>query len=203
MYKVFIYNKPIYFIEESEIKENNSDSKYFKCENADDVKAILILHKSNPENEPLFVTHKNLDKLIKTFFKNYKFIEAAGGIVLNNKKEILFIDRIGFWDLPKGKVEKGEELKAAAIREVEEECGISGPKIVSKLTITHHTYSAKGRDYFKTTHWYLMTYSGSEELVPQTEEGITAVKWVASDQMQLQLDRTYPSILDVLNSYLN
>ena len=202
MYKVFIYNKPIYFIEESELNENTIDSNHFKCKNAEDVKAIQTLLKSLPENTPLFVSHQNLDKLLKIFFKGFKKIEAAGGLVLNQKEQILFIDRIGFWDLPKGKVEKGEELKNAAIREVEEECGISQPKIIRKLIKTYHTYSAKGKDYFKTTHWYLMSYNGSEKLIPQIEEGIVDVQWVSNNQMEPQMSRTYPSVVEVLSSYL-
>ena len=202
MYKVFIDNKPIYLIEESEIKEKNITNKTYSCENEKDRTAILAIHRSLDLNSSLFVSNKSIDKLKKIFFGDHKKIEAAGGIVLNKAGEILFIKRLGYWDLPKGKVEKNEELKKAAIREVEEECGITAPNIEKKLLKTFHTYTAKGKEYLKTTHWYLMTYSGSEPLVPQAEEGITEVLWVQKEKMEPQVDNTYNSIIDVLNKYI-
>lgn len=201
MYKVFIYNKPIFFLETSEISALGKEVKSFTCENDEDRQSLLTLHRNSPESKPLYVVNANLKKLMKLFFDDHKRIEAAGGIVLNEKKEILFIDRLGYWDLPKGKVEKHEELKEAAVREIEEECGISNPLIRNKLLKTYHTYSAKGRKFFKTTHWYLLDYSGEEVLIPQEEEGITDVRWVNSDDMSDQMNRTYNSIIDVLEFY--
>ena len=87
--------------------------------------------------------------------------------------------------------EKNEELKVAAVREIEEECGITNPIITKKLLKTFHTYSAKGKQYFKTTHWYLLTYHGDEKLVPQEEEGITDVCWVDTNAMNDQTAVSY------------
>lgn len=201
MYKVFIYNKPIFLLETSEISALNRKVKTFVCENEEDKDSLISLHRNMDVTKPMYIVNANLDKLVKLFFENHKKIAAAGGIVLNTKDEILFIDRLGYWDLPKGKVEKGEGLKEAAVREIEEECGISQPKIDRKLLTTYHTYSAKGRKYFKTTHWYLLNYEGNEELLPQTEEGITDVRWINPQQMEDQLTRTYNSIIDVLDAY--
>jgi ADP-ribose pyrophosphatase YjhB (NUDIX family) len=203
MYKVFIYNKPIYFIDTSDIKEKNIKEKTYSCEIEKDKKGILSIHRSSNSNNPLFVTNKNLDKLKKIFFGDHKKIEAAGGIVVNPEDKLLFIKRLGYWDLPKGKVEKNEELKKAAIREVEEECGITSPTIEKKIMKTYHTYNAKGRSYFKTTHWYLMKYNKGEMLTPQAEEGITEVVWVEKYKMDPQVSNTYNSIIDVLNKYLS
>jgi 8-oxo-dGTP pyrophosphatase MutT (NUDIX family) len=200
MYKVFIYNKPIYFAEQAELKDIGITERTYACENEVDKQGILSVHRVTNPDSPLFITNNNLDKLTKIFFEDHKKIEAAGGLVINQKDEILFIDRLGYWDLPKGKVEKNEELKSAAIREVEEECGINNPSIEKKLLETYHTYSAKGKNYFKTTHWYLMTYLGDEKLTPQLEEGITEVRWINKEKMEEQIARTYNSILDVLNS---
>ncbi len=203
MYKVFIYNKPIYFVDESDIKKNNIKEKTYPCENEKDRTGILSIHRSSDSNNPLFVFNKNKDKLKKIFFGDHKKIDAAGGVVLNKSEEILFIKRLGYWDLPKGKVEKNEELKKAAVREVEEECGITAPIISKKLLKTFHTYSAKGKNYLKTTHWYLMNYEGNDTLIPQEEEGITEVKWVPKEKMEPQINNTYNSIIDVLNNYLD
>lgn len=202
MYKVFIYNKPIFFLETSEVSALKKGVKTFICDNADDKGSLLSLHRNAPMSKPLYVVNSSLKKLMKLFFDDHKKIEAAGGIVLNRSGEILFIDRLGYWDLPKGKVEKNEELKKAAVREIEEECGINEPKINKKLLKTFHTYSAKGRKYFKTTHWYLLNYDGEEKLVPQLEEGITNVCWVDPRDMKEQKSRTYNSIIVVLDFYL-
>ena len=67
----------------------------------------------------------------KLFQSQFKVVEAAGGIVLNAKDEVLMIHRLGQWDLPKGKVDMGETIEQAATREVSEECGIEEPTIVS------------------------------------------------------------------------
>ena len=201
MYKVFIYNKPIFFLETSEVPALNRGVKTFTCENEEDKVSLLSLHRNMDTSNPMYVVNVNLKKLMKLFFNDHRRIEAAGGIVENQKREILFIERLGYWDLPKGKVEKNEELKKAAVREIEEECGITGPKIQRKLLKTFHTYSAKGKKYFKTTHWYLLGYEGNEQLMPQEEEGITEVRWVNPDNMQTQLDNTYNSILDVIDFY--
>jgi 8-oxo-dGTP pyrophosphatase MutT (NUDIX family) len=201
MYKVFIYNKPIFFMETSEVSALNGSVKTFTCENEEDRESLLSLHRNSNTSKPFYVVNANLKKLMKLFFDGHKNIEAAGGIVENKAGEILFIDRLGYWDLPKGKVEKDEELRTAAVREIEEECGINNPVIKKKLLKTFHTYSAKSKKYYKTTHWYLLSYDGDEELMPQEEEGITDVRWVDPQQMDEQKGRTYNSIIDVLDFY--
>ena len=105
---------------------------------------------------------------------------------------------MGKWDLPKGKVEKGEEIKVAAIREVEEECGISEINLLDELPATYHTYYHKGKDILKKTHWFKMQYNGNSITVPQLEEGITAVEWIAPNNIQKVVDNTYASVVDVL-----
>jgi 8-oxo-dGTP pyrophosphatase MutT (NUDIX family) len=149
------------------------------------------------------VWHSDLEKLKKAFFKHFKEIEAAGGIVQNDKKELLFILRLGKWDLPKGKVEKGEDIEAAALREVEEETGVTRLKLTQKIGETYHTYNAYGKHFLKTTHWYYMTCSAKQKLVPQTEEDIAEIKWVKTKDIQAPLANTYPSIEDILNTFFD
>jgi len=203
MYKVFIYNKPIYFLEKEKIPNNVNPKEIFPCQNEEDKEAILNIHKRNSVDKRIFVVHKNTEKLMDLFFNGYKTIEAAGGLVLNDQNQILFIKRLGLWDLPKGKVEKNEALKVAAVREVEEECGLESPVIESKLLESYHTYATKGRNYLKITHWYLMNRTCNADLVPQQEEGITEVIWKDASDIQEQRDDTYGSIIDVLDAYLD
>ncbi len=67
---------------------------------------------------------QDLEKLKKAFFKLFKPVTAAGGLVENEKGEVLLIFRRGKWDLPKGKLDPGETIEQCAVREVEEETGL-------------------------------------------------------------------------------
>ena len=137
-------------------------------------------------------------KRFKSFYKN---IEAAGGLVQNGDGNFLFIYRLGNWDLPKGKLEKGESVKEGAVREVEEECGISGVQITCHIIDTYHTYPLKGKRILKRTYWYAMNYSGEEALIPQGEEGITEAVWLNSDKASEALKDSYASIARVWENH--
>ena len=147
--------------------------------------------------------HKDFEKLKKAFFKHFEPIEAAGGIVQNEKKELLFILRFGKWDLPKGKVEKGEDLETCAIREVEEETGVSKLELKKKIGETYHTYNAFGKHFIKTTHWYYLTCPSKQTLIPQTEEDILEIKWIKTKDIKQPMSNTYPSIKDILSKFFD
>lgn len=134
---------------------------------------------------------------IKKLQRVNHLVEAAGGLVQNQKGEYLFIYRNGKWDLPKGKIEKKEKTKVAAVREIEEECGIK-VKLGQKICKTYHTYIWKGKFTLKKTHWFAMDYKGNQKLVPQLEEGITDVRWFKTKYINDILGNTFPSIIDVL-----
>lgn len=134
----------------------------------------------------------------QNFNANYKLIEAAGGLVQNQSSEWLFIHRNGMWDLPKGKLEPNESVEECAVREVAEECGIEEPTIEKPLTPTYHTYELNGKRILKKTYWYLMKSSDTSELVPQTEEGITEVKWVSAEKAKLLAASSFGSIREVI-----
>jgi 8-oxo-dGTP pyrophosphatase MutT (NUDIX family) len=129
-------------------------------------------------------------------------VTAAGGWVENSYGEVLWIHRLGQWDLPKGKLEEGEEVAECALREVEEECGLSGLQLGQKLLETQHRYTQNGRDYLKTTHWFRMKVNGRPELKPQVEEGIEAVTWMAEAEWRAAAADTYPTIQEVMRTAL-
>ena len=149
------------------------------------------------------IWHTDLDKLKETFFKNFKIIEAAGGIVQNEKKEILFIYRLGKWDLPKGKIEKGEKEEACALREVMEETGVKNVQLKKKVGETYHVYDEFGKRFLKISHWYHITCSSTQILIPQSMEDITEVKWVKTLDIKEPMRNTYPSIKNILGRFFD
>lgn len=129
-----------------------------------------------------------------------KVVNAAGGAVHNADDHLLMIYRNDKWDLPKGKMEKGETPEQSAVREVEEECGVTQLKIVRELPSTYHTYKINDKLHLKRTWWYEMCTTDSRKLIPQTEEGITKAEWLDKKGVETAKTNTYGSILEVLNA---
>jgi len=136
--------------------------------------------------------------LFDEFKACFTYIEAAGGVVIRPDGRFLVIKRDGLWDLPKGKLEKGESVEEAAIREVEEETGLTGLQITNPILSTFHTYQITEDMALKKTKWFEMSYEGTEEGIPQEKENITEIKWVGQGETDFIRKNTYPSVLDVL-----
>ncbi len=143
--------------------------------------------------------HPDLEKLKKEFFKKFTLITAAGGLVQNESNENLLIFRKGKWDLPKGKLDKKEKLEDCALREVEEETGVKGARIIEPLAVTYHTYHEGARYILKDSHWFLMKVTGEQKLTPQTEEDITDIRWVAASELGKYREKCFPAIRELLN----
>ncbi len=139
------------------------------------------------------------EKVTKGFKKEFKIVEAAGGIVTKRDK-YLFIYRLKKWDLPKGKLEKKENVKVAAVREVEEECNVK-VKLGPKVCKTWHTYTRNGKNHLKKTSWYHMTLEEDKKMKPQIEEGIEKVIWVNKVEVRTVLLNTYRSIRYVMKKF--
>jgi 8-oxo-dGTP pyrophosphatase MutT (NUDIX family) len=144
--------------------------------------------------------HNNLEALKKAFYKKFMLIKAAGGLVTNEAGDLLFIFRKNKWDLPKGKLEDGEDIESCAVRETEEETGLKGVRMGKPLITSHHTYDESGHHILKETFWYKLSVTGNQDLKPQVEEHITEIRWVNPASMQEVLSNTYPLIRDVLAS---
>ena len=127
-------------------------------------------------------------------------IIAAGGLVLNEKKQILMIFRRGKWDLPKGKLDEGESIEGCAIREVMEETGLTKLDLGPLLIITHHTYFDPWikEEVIKETHWYQMNTLADQTLTPQTEEDIERIEWVSQSNLSDKLTNSYDTIVEVV-----
>ena len=163
-----------------------------------DLKSFFNQFNGKPGGRLFYIMTGNAAGYMKKVVKSISMIEAAGGVVENNKGQYLFIYRNGKWDLPKGKLERREKKKAGAVREVEEECGIKVGSIGKRICKTYHTYTFKGDVVLKKTYWYQMTYTGIGKLKPQKEEGITKVRWFTEEDTAPIIKNTFPSIMDVL-----
>lgn len=144
--------------------------------------------------------HPDLPALQKAFFKKFTLVRAGGGLVQNEKNEILLIFRRGKWDLPKGKLDVGETLEQCAVREVKEETGLTTVQLIAPLLITWHTYHEGTKFILKESHWYTMKATAKQTLVPQTEEDIQEIRWASREEMPLYKKLAFPSVKDVLDS---
>ena len=168
---------------------NKKDFYYWKDINLHN----LFLQIKKGEISKFILYYPDLELMWNEFLKYFKVIEAAGGLVQNSEKEILFIYRNDKWDLPKGKIENGEGVEEAAIREVQEECGISKVVIKNFIAKSYHIYNEKESEILKVTHWFSM-FSDEIKSSPQVEEGITKVQWKNKEQINIALQNTYSNI---------
>ncbi|MDO5510357.1 MAG: NUDIX domain-containing protein [Weeksellaceae bacterium] len=195
MYKVFVNNKPLYFSNSPMADVMNvAFNSYAEVHEA-------VEKLKNNENA-INIHHPEIEEVFQALPEHMKTIYAAGGVVVNPQGEVLMIYRFEKWDLPKGKIEEGEAIEEAAVREVEEECGISNLKIVKQLADTYHVYETKV-NIFKVTHWYAMEYAGDEKLKPQTEEGIDDVRWAPVNKLHDLLKNSYCNVIDLLDNHFS
>ncbi len=147
-------------------------------------------------------TLKNKKEVIKHLKKKFKLIKAAGGIVQNRENKILFIYRLGKWDLPKGKKDKGEKIKNCAVREVEEETNTK-VKIEKKTCTTWHTYTRYKKFILKKTVWYKMKCIDDSKMKGQKKEKIEKVRWMENKIINEILINSYKSLSYVMKKYYN
>ncbi len=198
MYKVFINEVPVFFTEKN-IKLDGFNTVLYQ-----ELDFQFFFNK----------IHSNLDAKINVicdnllndwfnFLENFEVREAAGGLVQNKAGNYLWIYRFNKWDLPKGHIEKGESKEVAAVREVEEECNVSGLIIDKELQTTYHVFNHNGKKVMKVTYWFLMhTTKDNKELIPQLEEGITKVCFKNKTASLDCLSNTYHNIKLILQDIL-
>jgi 8-oxo-dGTP pyrophosphatase MutT (NUDIX family) len=207
MYKVFFNDSTIRI--DAQIKTSSKNNILQISVNENDVFVYKLLAKIESEGikQDIVILNDNPQKLWLSFRKQLKEVPAAGGLVMNEHGELLFIKRLGVWDLPKGKIEKKESPEKAAVREVKEECGVKGLNVVRPLDSTFHIY----RNHFmkspnnlvlKETKWFLMSAENNQLLIPQTEEDIEEVRWFALNDLDKVMSNTYSSIREFLEKTL-
>lgn len=192
MYKVFVNDKPIFLTTEIVYKEN---VRCFPLKGVD--LEVVVKKVAKDKWDKVYLYHPNPDTLLKKFKKLIPVVIAAGGLVRNDKEQVLFIKRNGKWDLPKGRVENGETLEEAAIRETEEETGVKELKIIGPLLVTYHIFNRNDKMKLKETHWFAMESSYEGILIPEKTEGIKKVAWKNEIEEQKALLKSYANIKEL------
>ena len=189
MLQIFYKEKPII------ISDNKSDLKHsliIDLKLVDNIDLIKLLNKKKLKS--IGILSENKKSAISLFKNKFPLIIAAGGKVINNNSEILFIYRNKKWDLPKGKVEKNEIISNTALREVIEETGIKDLSIVKPLEKTYHIFKRDGNYYLKLTYWFEMYSDYKGKFKPQKKEGITRVEWIGIENISSILPKSYSNI---------
>jgi len=198
MYKVFINDKPIILTDSPQIGLS------FEVYDYENVVFEEILHKLKKNKiKGVLLYCQDLEKSWSEFQTHFKVIRAAGGLVVNDQDEFLFIFRGNRWDLPKGRIEKDESIESTAVREVEEECGIQGLVLKEHLVTTYHIFTQNHQDKLKVTDWFLMHANYPGVLTPQVEEGITIAEFKNEEDTQKALQNTYANIHLVFKAFKN
>lgn len=201
--KIYFNDKPLFLCDNiDEVVEpfvHHDDAVFIDELDTHTVKSMIYEMQLEKIHAGVFF-HPNLEELKKAFFKKFTLVQAAGGLVKNGQGENLLIFRRGKWDLPKGKLDKGESLEECAVREVEEETGLQNIKLLGPLLVTYHTYHEGTKFILKESHWYKMKTQSNQDLVPQTEEDIQQVIWASDKDLSTYMNEAFPSVVDVLEA---
>ncbi|HLO72970.1 MAG TPA: NUDIX domain-containing protein [Flavobacterium sp.] len=189
MYKVFVNDKPLFLTNQV---QKETDFKLFLLESVDIKKLIVKIFQNKIQKA--FLYHPDEKLIMKTLRAKLPVEKAGGGLVYNKDGDVLFIFRNGKWDLAKGGMEKNETIEETAIREVEEETGVTGLIITEKLQKTYHIFKRNGRYKLKITQWFEMRTKFEGTPKGQADEGIDKVEWVHPDNIKFLLENSYENI---------
>jgi ADP-ribose pyrophosphatase YjhB (NUDIX family) len=201
--KIYFNNKFLEFFSGDIQPANNQPIKVYSKITPKDLKEIVSLFLDEKNDDLLKINIDFFDTVFEYLKKELSYIEAAGGLIKKDDK-YLFIYRLDRWDLPKGKLDKGETIEHAAIRECEEECAVKNLTILKQLPSTFHIYPYKKNFAIKQSYWFSMQTDYNKPLIPQLEENITEVKWFTKKEIEtIVLHNTYYTISDVVQEILN
>ncbi|MBK8388065.1 MAG: NUDIX domain-containing protein [Saprospiraceae bacterium] len=207
MYKIYINEIPL-ILKQKELVTvaEQEDSTILLAKYTGKLKHLLqyidLCEKGTSINK-IILYAEDYKQLKRDFLSLFVINKAAGGLIMNEFGETLFIFRRGFWDMPKGKFEKGETKKQTALREVNEETGIKQIEIKYKIGVTNHVFKNKaGIRIIKKSYWYLMQCP-KQKLIPQSAEDIEEAVWMTIPDFLSNCKPIYKNILDIIEKYQN
>ncbi len=150
----------------------------------------------------IYIYHNDLNELFKNFKVFFIYVESAGGLVFNREGKLLLIRKNSVWDLPKGKIEKGETPEDTAIREVKEECGLDNLFILRHIRDTYHIFTRHNKRFLKKTYWYQMIYKGGKEPKPLKAEGITEIRWIDPAELDKIYNFMHPNLVPLIKEVI-
>jgi 8-oxo-dGTP pyrophosphatase MutT (NUDIX family) len=197
-YKIYYNDRVVILTSKITKSFEKNEGLFYKYQKKEELEEILDAFATFSHNQVLYILHEDADELLDMIKPSFTIVEAAGGAIRRKDGKLLAIFRRGKWDLPKGKVEKGEFYKQTALREVQEECGLNDIEVGKRLFDTYHTYNEGSKKILKRTIWYEMLLTSNEKPVPQTEEDITEIKWFDYQDLGDIMKNTYESLKDTI-----
>ncbi len=197
MYKVYFANRSVEIVPTGSVADYGDNRVYYRYQQSDDLSQLPLWFEKVDDIEALVIEADNPASAFTEFISSLKREVAAGGVISNDKGQTLLFFRRGAWDMPKGHQEPGESLEECALREVQEETGLTHIALGEPICVTYHTYHRGGNFVLKESHWYRMTLTGREKVKVQTEEDIERASWCGPTRLPRLLRHAYPSIRDV------
>ena len=192
-YTIYFNNSAIYIGSDCDSIE---DARHVTILNSQQLKSFIDAFLATSNESNICLDGMPAKDLVAELKSSFSYIEAGGGLVVNENKEYLFIKRFDIWDLPKGKLHKKENPKEGALREVIEETAVKGLENLGKLPSTYHIYPLDKKYILKKTHWYLFQSKSTTKLHPQHEEAITEVVWLNQEESLKAINESYRSLRD-------
>jgi 8-oxo-dGTP pyrophosphatase MutT (NUDIX family) len=202
--KIYFGDKPLFIAE----KKTEELKPYLEKKNTEVLKNIkkdelnsLITKMQEAKTNAGIILYDSSTEAFNALKKEFTLIQASGGLVYD-KNKVLLIFRRGKWDLPKGKLDEGEDLGQCALREIKEETGLADIKLEQTLCTTYHTYYERGQHILKESHWHLILGNDNNPLMPQTDEDIEKCEWVNINNLSSYMENAPASIIDVIQEGL-
>lgn len=203
MQNIFIHEKPVIICDQvtENIRSQISSEQLILMQEPDTKNMDALLHTLEDNAIHGYVWQSSHpESILSELMRHYEHWQAAGGLIVNERGEVLLMFRRGKWDLPKGKMDANETPEMTAIREVKEETGLHHIHIENRLTDTWHAYRLFEKEIMKQTHWYKMQFSGTELTIPQIEEDILDIQWIKPENISKYMRYSYPNLKTVFES---
>jgi len=197
MHKIYFEKRAIVICTPDDASLADPNAVEFHIGGKLDLHTLVGMFEASDTLGRIYIPSDDTDATYRRVCSEFKEVNAAGGLVSNRRGDYLLISRNGLWDLPKGHQEQGEDISVTAMREVQEETGVTQLELRGLICITDHCYRREGVWHLKHTWWYDMLYTDPVDLTPQREEDISKAAWVARSSLPPFLKNTYPSIAEV------